>query len=261
MLNWVCQKGVTPVLAILSAMEEENALLRAELHDAEQHTLGRRNYHIGSLFGQPVIVVFSHWGKVAAASTVTALITRFNVSEVVFTGVAGAVSSELHIGDIVVANQLYQHDMDVRPILPRHTIPLLGQAAMDASQDRIDQLKSAATAFLENDLENTIDPTLRDSLSLSQRRCVIGGIASGDQFISSSAAVDDLRQRLPGLSCVEMEGGAVAQVCTEFDVPFSVVRTISDSANESAGVDFPVFIEQVASQYSFGIIKRFLQQL
>ena len=247
------------MLAILSAMQEENAMLKASMQDATTQTLGRRDYHVGDLFGHDVVVVFSHWGKVAAASTVTALITRFNVSEIIFTGVAGAISPDLHVGDVVIGDQLYQHDMDVRPILPRHTIPLLGVDAMAANSDRVNQLKNAATEFLTNDMNEVIDADLRNTLSLEQRRCIVGGIASGDQFISSSASVADLRQRLPGVSCVEMEGGAVAQVCTEFGVPFSVVRTISDSADEAAGVDFPVFIERVASVYSHGIVRRFME--
>lgn len=247
------------MLAILSAMQEENAMLIASMKKAVKHTLGRRDYYCGELFGHELIVVFSHWGKVAAASTVTALISRFNVSEIIFTGVAGAISPDLKVGDVVIGDQLYQHDMDVRPILERHIIPLLGQAAIPADTKRLMQLKQAATEFLTNDMNAAIEAELRESLSLAERRCVIGGIASGDQFISSSVAVNDLRERLPAVSCVEMEGGAVAQVCTEFGVPFSVIRTISDSADEDAGIDFPVFIEKVASCYSHGIVKRFLE--
>ena len=76
-----------------------------------------------------------------------------------------------------------------------------------------------------------------------------------DQFISSDAAVEDLRQRLPTVACIEMEGAAVAQVCEAFHVPFSVIRTISDSANDEASVDFPRFIDEVAKLYSLGIMK------
>ncbi len=249
------------MLAILSAMREENTLLSASLKNVKTKNIGSRSYHCGELFGQEVVVVFSHWGKVAAASTVTVLITEFGASEIVFTGVAGAISEKLRIGDIVIGNRLYQHDMDVRPILPRHTIPLLNVDSMPSSAGRVHQLELAAKAFLANDLESMVDETYRRSLSLVDRQCLVGGIASGDQFISSSERVDDLRQRLPDVLCVEMEGGAVAQVCAEFDVPFSVVRTISDSADEAAAIDFPVFVERVASQYSLGIIKRFIESL
>ncbi|PMY01486.1 5'-methylthioadenosine/S-adenosylhomocysteine nucleosidase, partial [Pseudomonas sp. GW460-13] len=82
-----------------------------------------------------------------------------------------------------------------------------------------------------------------------------GMIASGDQFIGSPAAVTELRERLPGLLAVEMEGAAVAQVCHEYGVPYAVMRTISDRADDSAHVDFAAFLKDVASHYSSGVLR------
>ena len=245
-------------IAILSAMAEENDSLVGQMSDVETVELGRRTYHRGQLWGKEVVVVFSHWGKVAAASTCTVLITHFNVSEIIFTGVAGAVDRSLKIGDIVVATDLYQHDMDVRPIIERHEIPLLGVAAMASDPRRRAQMLGAANSFVSNQLAQLLSQEAIEQFSLHAPKAVQGGIASGDQFISSEAHVADIGKRLPDVLCVEMEGGAVAQVCTEFGIPFSVVRTISDTADEQAGMDFPKFIQQVAQLYSLGIVKNML---
>jgi adenosylhomocysteine nucleosidase len=86
----------------------------------------------------------------------------------------------------------------------------------------------------------------------------IGDIASGDQFVSSSIQSDRILSELPTVLCVEMEGAAVAQVCFEYKVPFSIIRTISDNANHNAHVDFPAFAREVASNYALGILKYYL---
>jgi len=246
-------------IAILSAMEEENTSLVEQMSHYEIIDLGRRRYFLGELFGHEVVVVFSHWGKVAASSTATALITRFDVSEILFTGVAGGIDRSLNVGDIVVATQLYQHDMDARPLIDRHEIPLLGIAAIPVDPSRQHQLLGASTRFVQTRLREMISNEIIDEFSLQSPEVVSAAIASGDQFISSEADVEAIRQRLPDVVCVEMEGGAVAQVCTEFGIPFSVVRTISDSANEQAAIDFPEFIKEAARLYSLGIVRCWLE--
>ena len=255
------QAKTTMCLAIVSAMAEENASLVRQMSDVEKIEAGRRIYHRGRLWGRDVVVVFSHWGKVAAASTVTLLITRFEATEIIFTGVAGAVDRSLNIGDIVVGTELYQHDMDVRPLIERHEIPLLAMTAMPSYVPRRALLASAAQHYLDLHLVEQLSAEVIGEFSLQAPKVVQGGIASGDQFISSEQCVEDIRGRLPGVVCVEMEGGAVAQVCTEFDIPFSVIRTISDSANDQAAMDFPKFIVEVAQMYSLGIMNVLLMDL
>ena len=245
-------------IAILSAMSEENASLVSQMRNVECIEIGRRHYHQGELWGQDVVVVFSHWGKVAAASTTTLLIDRFKVSEIIFTGVAGGIDRTLNIGDIVVATDLYQHDMDARPIIERHEIPLLGVAAMPSSVPRRGQLLEAARRFVDSQLLDALSADTISEFSLHSPKVLSAPVASGDQFISTEQRVDDIRSRLPGVACVEMEGASVAQVCTEFGIPFSVVRTISDAANEQAGIDFPKFIRSVAQIYSLNIVKNLL---
>ena len=247
-------------IAIMSAMAEENAALVREMTGVFTTKVGGRTYHQGELWGHSVVMVFSHWGKVAAASTATYLISGLGVKEIIFTGVAGGIHPNLNVGDIVIGNQLFQHDMDASPIIPRHEIPLLGRAAIESYPERRAQLQQAAEQFVAAELKTTISAKLREEFSLTEPSVVVGDIASGDQFISSDVAVKDLRERLPSVVCVEMEGAAVAQVCDAFHVPFSVIRTISDSANDEAAIDFPRFISEVAKLYTLGTLRCLLNK-
>ena len=247
-------------IAIMSAMAEENAALVAQMTGVFTTTVGGRKYHQGDLWGHSVVLVFSHWGKVAAASTTTFLIVGLGVKEILFTGVAGGIYADLNVGDIVIAKQLYQHDMDASPIIPRHEIPLLGRAAIESDAIRREQLRLAAEYFLAQDFFTTLSADLRKEFSLDQPKVLVADIASGDQFISSHTDVAELRERLSSVACVEMEGAAVAQVCESFHVPFSVIRTVSDSADVEAGIDFPRFINEVAKLYTLGIMRSLLRK-
>ena len=248
-------------IAIMSAMVEENASLLSHMTNVSTTEIGRRVYHTGELWGQSVVIVFSHWGKVAAASTVTHLISCMDVQEVIFTGVAGGIHEGLNVGDIVIAKALYQHDMDASPIIPRHEIPLMGVTSIESDSERQFQLQQAAEGFVSNDLNAALSPQTREEFSLESPKVITADIASGDQFISSNEEVEDLRARLPSVACVEMEGAAIAQVCKDYNIPFSVVRTISDSANDSAHIDFPKFIKEVAQVYTLGILRSLLAEM
>jgi adenosylhomocysteine nucleosidase len=241
----------------MAAMQEEIDTLLQELPAvSELIQTGRRTYHAGHLWGTPVVVVFSRWGKVAAATTATHLIAEFGVGEILFTGVAGAAQPKLKVGDVVVGRRFWQHDMDARPLLPRHEIPLLGRSSFASDERRRKELLQAAAAFLRDDLPTAASEITRAAFHLRSPRAVVGDIASGDKFFAGRADRADLLHRLPTIAAVDMESAAVAQVCHEYGVPFTVVRTISDDADESAAHDFPRFLTQVASAYSHGILKR-----
>jgi adenosylhomocysteine nucleosidase len=241
----------------MAAMQEEIDTLLNELPaDCEAVDDGRRTYHQGRLWGTPVVVVFSRWGKVAAATTATHLISDFGVGEILFTGVAGAAQPGLKVGDVVVGARLWQHDMDARPLFPRHEIPLLGRSSFAGDEMRRNQLLEAAAAFLHDDLPTAVSEATRAAFHIRSPRAVEGDIASGDKFFADRADLAELLLRLPTIGAVDMESAAVAQVCHEYDVPFTVVRTISDAADESAAHQFPSFLTQVASAYSHGILKR-----
>jgi adenosylhomocysteine nucleosidase len=241
----------------MGAMQEEIDTLLKELPaDSKVVDDGRRTYHSGRLWGTPVVVVFSRWGKVAAATTATHLISDFGVDEILFTGVAGAAQPGLKVGDVVVGARLWQHDMDARPLFPQHEIPLLGRSSFASAEKRRNQLLQAAAAFLGDDLPTAVSAVTRAAFHIQAPRAVAGDIASGDKFFADRAELAELLLRLPTIAAVDMESAAVAQVCYEYGVPFTVVRTISDAADESAAHDFPRFLTQVASAYSHGILKR-----
>ena len=246
------------MLAIVSAMPDEIAAIVESLTDVTADTLGHRQYHAGKFQGAPVVAVFSGWGKVAASATATQLIASYDVTDLVFTGVAGAVQQGLSIGDVVVGRELIQHDLDASPIFPRYEVPLLGKAMLATDAGLRARLRAAAEDFLRRDLQAVVPQAERDWFRISSPQVVEGVIASGDQFFDSAEEIDGLRRRLPQVACVDMEGAAVAQVCEGYALPFGIVRTISDSADENAPQNFPRFAREIAGRYSLGILARFV---
>lgn len=250
-----------PTLGVLTAMEEEFRRLRSVLVAAEAIEAGGRRYLRGEIGGQPVVAAFSRWGKTAAASTATTLLERFGVGRILFTGVAGAAEPGLRIGDLVVAERLVHHDLDARPFIARFEVPLLGivEIPTDPQLSRI--AAEAAAAVLREDLEALVPRELRDTFGIASPQVRRGLVASGDRFISDAAEVAAIRQSLPGLLAVEMEGAAVAQVCHEHRVPCAVVRAISDRADHAAPLDFAAFVAEVASRYTERLVARMVERL
>lgn len=250
------------VVGIMGAMPEEIEGVVQLLEITRQSTHAGRIYHEGEINDTKVVVVISGWGKVAAAATVSTLIHKFNISQLIFTGVAGAIASKLKIGDIVVGARLVQHDMDARPFIPQYEIPLLKKTFFDADPGLLSLVTAAVNALLQNDQLHTT--TGRDALqqfNISSPAMYTGDIASGDQFFSDNKGKEQLLHGLPGVLCVEMEGAAVAQVCYENDIPFAVIRTVSDAAGDGSPIDFAAFIEKIAGKYSAGIINNIFKNL
>lgn len=249
------------ITGIMGAMPEEINGVVALLVNRQEVTVGGRTYFTGTINGIKTVVVFSRWGKVAAATTVSTLILTFNITQLLFTGVAGAISHQLKIGDIVIAKCLVQHDMDARPLMPQFEIPLLGKTYFDCDADLLTIAQNAVNDLLENKhLHATIDSAALEVFDITVPKLVVGNIASGDQFISGSSSKNNILQQLPAVVCVEMEGAAVAQVCFEYDIPFVIIRTISDTADEQSHIDFPLFIKTISSRYAVEIIKNIYSQ-
>lgn len=227
-------------LAIVSAMHQELAAVLALMPDERRQAVAGRDFWVGHLHGQQVVVVLSRIGKVAAATTATALIERFGVDSIVFTGVAGGLGPGVNVGDVVVADSFLQHDLDASPIFPRHEVPLYGKARFATDTALTERLAAAVRQALP-------------SAKLHR-----GLIVSGDRFVATSPESRALRQALPDALAVEMEGAAIAQVCHDYGVAYAAVRTISDRADEDATGDFLKFIEQVASRHSAAIVQALL---
>ena len=250
------------MIGIMAAMDEELHRIVALLKNTRTEQVGHKTVYCGQLNQQDVVVVFSGWGKVASASTATMLIERYTISQLIFSGVAGAIAPQLNIGDIVIGSAFVQHDMDCAGVLgiKRFEIPLLGLTEIPSDLALQKRAHLAATAYLENDLATDVNKDELALLSVSSPSIHSGLIASGDQFISSPEKQRELTQALPQLLAVEMEGAAVAQVAYEYDLPFVVIRIISDKADHAAVIDFPRFIEQVAAHFTAGIINRMIEK-
>ena len=244
-------------LAILSALPQEQRGLIELLHMPYRVRHANRDFWLGDLHGQPVVLALSKIGKVAAATTTTALIEHFGARSVVFTGVAGGLGTGVDVGDVVVATDFVQHDLDASPLYPRYELPLYGRTRI------------ACDTFLSGLLfEACCIALASESLAIHRfrnPRVHRGLIASGDRFVcgagESRRLLELMVQAGHDVQAVEMEGAAVAQVCLDYDVPFAVMRTISDRADDNALVDFSDFIETVASPYAQQTLKVFLELL
>lgn len=228
-------------LGLIGAMVEEVELFHKHLTQTRSVEKAGIAFFEGEFFGKQVVVCKSGVGKVNAAVTTQILIDNFQADAVIFTGVAGAVDPELDVGDIVISEDCLQHDIDATALgFPRGIIPYQETSVFQAD----DKLKGLA---------------YEASQRLFQDRAKLGRILSGDQFIADSAAVANLKEELQG-TCTEMEGAAVAQVCSMNDVPFVVIRSMSDKADGSAHISFAEFTVQ-ASENSYRIVEEIIKGL
>lgn len=242
--------------AILSALAQEQHGLIELLQRPRKVNHAGRDFWLGDLHGHSVVLALSRIGKVSAATTSAALIERFSVQRIVFTGVAGGLGEGVRVGDVVVATDFVQHDLDASPLFARYEVPLYGRTRFDGDAALSALLFDAARSALESAGGATAYPDATAHQGL---------IASGDRFVSGAHESSALRAALAAAGhevlAVEMEGAAVAQVCHDYGIPFAAVRTISDRADDNAHVDFPLFVDQVASEYARNIIARLLKML
>lgn len=249
-------------IGILGAMPEEISLIQNLLEQPKKEIVGNRTYYQGTLGQNEVISTFSRWGKVASSSTATTLINIFDVDLIIFTGVAGAVKQDINIGDVVIAQALYQHDLDARPLYDQFQIPMSNLIYCEPSKEFSLKAFHASNLYLDY-ISEQIPTSLLSKYSISIPRTHRGIIASGDKFVSDPVREKNLSLTKDGFEtlAVEMEGAAVAQVCCEYNIPFVVIRTISDRADHNAAFNFQSFIADIAGQYSAGIVKEFCSQL
>ena len=241
-----------PPFAILSALAQEQAGLLEQLDNRRSTLHAGREFHSGLLFGQPVVLALARIGKVAAATTAAALIERFGVRGVLFTGVAGGVSDGVRVGDVVIGTGFIQHDMDASPLFPKYEIPLSGTTVFPANELWLSALHASCSRALAS--------RLYEGRSVQMHQ---GLIASGDRFVNGaqevSLMVTAMAQSGHTPLAVEMEGAAVAQTCADYKIPFVAVRTISDRADDNSHVDFAHFIDTVASDYAQAIVREWLR--
>lgn len=245
------------MLAVVAAMAEELAALRAALVDARSRTgRGGRTVHQGRLGGTEVVLALAGIGKVASAATAAALVERFDAEAVLVVGTAGGLGARVQVGDVVVARDLLQHDVDASPLFPRWEVPLTGRSRFAA-----DPRLTAALAAAAADVVRHPPGALRTLGVTTGPRVHEGLVISGDTFVAAPDGAARLRRDLPDALAVEMEGAAIAQVCATAGVPFGVVRVVSDRADATAHVDFGRFLREVAATYARDVVLAALPRL
>ena len=243
-------------LAVLSAMPEEISSLKSKLINIQNFKLLKQNI-ISGIWKEElpnfkevrITASWSGWGKVNSAQAATKLIYLNQdlpkIDLLIFTGVAGSAHKNLTQWDVVVGDALIQHDMDASPIFPKYVIPNINKSLF---KPRKEILKWAYKSFKE--LENKI----------CFKKIYGGTIATGDQFISDKENIISLKANINNLLAVEMEGASVAQVCFSENLPWLIVRVISDSANDNAVNDFNDFVSEYESK-SWLLIQSLLKNM
>ena len=207
---------------IIAAMEEELKTLLMALQDKEEVTVLGKTYYSGHIGQHEVVLVQSGIGKVLSAMSVTILAETFEVDAIINTGSAGAVSEGLAIGDVVIADRLVYHDVDVTAFGYAY-----GQMAGQELYYQADQ---------------TLMASLQKVLNQQGIHNHVGLIATGDSFIAGQEKVDTIKHHFPEVLAVEMEGAAVAQAAQAAGKPFLVIRAMSDTAQGDANISFEAFI-------------------
>ena len=247
-------------VGILGAMASEISALVDEMAVDEAGKSAGFEFWRGRLRERDCLIARCGMGKVAAAACVQRLIDEWNVSSVVLCGLAGGLRGDLRLGDIVVGESYVQHDVDASPIFPRFHIPGLGTDRLAAPAALTAAAFEAARAFATAGLAGSVGGETLARFGIEAPRVFKGLIATGDQFIAD-ATREALRRDLPAALCVEMEGAAVAQVCTLNATPFVVVRVVSDKADAAAAADFSLFVDEVAPAFTRGIVGELLERL
>ncbi len=244
--------------AIIGAVDKEVVLLEKHLTEKSIHKIQGLTFVLGKLRGRNVVLSKTGVGKVNAAMTVTLLIAYFKPEEVVFTGIAGAINPKLKLGDIVIANQTAQYDFGTllptgiqnwgmnnpindkpNPVFYKADSVLLLSADVAIAQIKLTKIKVGKVLKL---------PTI-----------IHGTVVTGDMFIASSAKNKELREKYKA-DAVEMEGGAVAQVCWQNNVPCLIIRSLSDAADEKAKEHYDYFID-IAAQNSATLVMALVEDL
>lgn len=229
-------------IGIIGAMNEEIIELKSIMNNIDEENLGNLTFFKGELKGKNVILVECGIGKVNAAICATLMKTHFNVDKLLFTGVAGGVNPDINIGDIVIGTDLVEHDFDTTAFgYELGQIPRMAEYKFKADE------KLRNIAYI-----SAIDAFGKDKVWE-------GRIVSGDQFIASPEKITWLKETFDAY-CTEMEGASVAHVCYTFNIPFLVIRAISDKANDDAKVDYPEFVK-LAAKNSKTIIEGILERI
>ena len=228
------------MIGIIGAMEEEVEILKSSIENRETIQIAHVIFYKGNIEDKQVVLAQSAISKVNAAITATLLINEFKPDLIINTGSAGSVDSELNIGDIIISNKVYYHDVNATAFGYK-----LGQVP-------------SMPEFYETDKE-LID-LAKSSIEQLDLNGIVGEVATGDSFIGSIDQRKVIKSNFPTASVVEMEAGAIAQTCYQYNVPIIVTRAVSDLADKESDVTFEEFLK-VACVNSSKIVKLLLNRV
>ena len=246
------EKGTAPsgqqeYIGIISAMDNEVEFLLAEADIDHVDTFGGVEFHVGELSGQHVVITRSGIGKVLSASATSAMLNNYDISKVIFTGIAGGVGDDTKVLDEVVATRLVQHDYGT--MTNDGFVWTTGNTGETTGKD--------GYYFCDEEL---VQLAYNSAVQVMGDEHVFKGtIATGDQFIASEEYVKKLQKDFDALAC-EMEGASIAAVCTQYEKPFVVIRAMSDKADGNA----PESIENmgdIAADNSSRIVIQMLSEM
>ena len=229
-------------IGIIGAMELEVESLKKEMTVSRVEKKAGMEFFEGVLNGASVVIVRSGVGKVNAALCVQLLADLFQVTHIINTGVAGSLNAKLDIGDILISTDALHHDVDATIFgYQPGEVPQLGVREFHADQRMAELAKEAC---------EKVNPDIH---------AVLGRVVSGDQFISSREVKNRLIQQFAG-DCAEMEGAAIAHGAYLNEIPFVIIRAISDKADDSSEVEYPVF-EAAAAKHSAALVKEMIRSI
>ncbi|RFU71639.1 5'-methylthioadenosine/S-adenosylhomocysteine nucleosidase [Peribacillus saganii] len=223
-------------LAIIGAMEEEVTILRNKMENVEKVIIAGCEFNSGTLNGVEVVLLRSGIGKVNAAMSTAVLLERFQPDMVINTGSAGGFSPSLNVGDVVISTEVRHHDVDV--------------TAFGYEYGQVPQLPPAFVAD-----QKLVDAAEKAIEEMQGIQVVKGLIATGDSFMNDPKRVEAIRDKFTDLYAVEMEAAAVAQVAHQFNVPFVIIRALSDIAGKESDISFEKFLETAAINSTELVIK------
>ncbi len=226
------------MIGLIGAMSIEVEALQKEMEQKKQEVISGMTFVSGILHGKEVVVAESGVGKVFSALCAQTMILHYKVTQIINTGVGGTLTDKLSIGQIAIADEVVQHDMDTSPL-----------------GDPVGLLSGINMVKLPCD--PNIVRLLEESVKQTGIPYQIGTIASGDQFIHSNEQKEKIVSLFQGISC-EMEGGAIGHACYINKIPFGVLRAISDDADGNSPKDFPAFVAK-SVEVSLKVIRNYLQ--
>ena len=225
-------------LAIMGAMQEEVEPLLAFFDNVKETKFADNKYYEVNYNGLDIVIAYSKIGKVFASLTASTMIQKFGCDTLLFSGVAGGINPELKIGDLIIANKLCQHDLDITAFGHPHGYVPEGKIFVETDENL---RKIAIEVANEKNL-----------------KVIEGTIATGDQFVHSVERKEFIESTFKA-DALEMEGASVAVICDALNVPFFILRAISDTADMDAGFDFDEFLKSSAitsANYLIEIVKK-----